>query len=229
MSRRRSVARTVTSVATASVLSVAMCAGSAAPAQAGLIGDLLGTVGAVTGTVTTLVAGTTQSLLGPTGWITDPGVTELDHVAAVIGADRMYSRGVTGKGVGVALIDTGVVPVPGLTSGNVVNGPDLSFESQSAEPPAPGHLRPRHAHGRHHRRQRPVVALSSGEFRGIAPGARLTSLKVGDHRRARSTSRRSSRPSTGSSRTATTTRTTRSGCSTCPTAPTACRTTGSTR
>ena len=131
MSRRRSVARTVTSMATASVLSVAMCAGSAAPAQAGLIDDLLGTVGAVTGTVTTLVAGTTQSLLGPTGWITDEGVTDLDHVAAVIGADRMYSRGVTGKGVGVALVDTGVVPVRGLTSGNVVNGPDLSFESQS--------------------------------------------------------------------------------------------------
>ena len=49
----------------------------------------------------------------------------------MIGADRMYGRGVTGRGVGVALVDTGVVPVPGLTSGNVVNGPDLSFESQS--------------------------------------------------------------------------------------------------
>jgi subtilisin family serine protease len=36
----------------------------------------------------------------------------------------------TGKGVGVALIDTGVAPVPGLTTGNVVNGPDLSFDSQ---------------------------------------------------------------------------------------------------
>ena len=136
MSRRRSAARTVTSVATASVLSVALCAGSATPAQAGLLGGLLGTVGGLVGGVTTLVAGTTQSLLGPTGWITDEGVTDLDHVAAVIGADRMYSRGVTGKGVGVALIDTGVVPVRGLTAGNVVNGPDLSFESQSDTPAA---------------------------------------------------------------------------------------------
>jgi len=29
-----------------------------------------------------------------------------------------------------ALIDSGLAPVPGLTSGNVVNGPDLSFDSQ---------------------------------------------------------------------------------------------------
>jgi serine protease AprX len=178
MSRRRSVARTVTSMATASVLSVAMCAGNAAPAQAGLIGDLLGTVGAVTGTVTTLLANTTQSLLGPTGWITDPGVTDLDHVAAVIGADRMYSRGVTGKGVGVALIDTGVVPVRGLTSGNVVNGPDLSFESQSV---SQRHL-DTFGHGTHMAGiiagHDPSGLLSSGEFQGIAPGARLTSLKV---------------------------------------------------
>ena len=43
----------------------------------------------------------------------------------------MWSRGYTGKGVGVALIDTGVIPVTGLNSGNVVNGPDLSFESQA--------------------------------------------------------------------------------------------------
>ena len=29
------------------------------------------------------------------------------------------------------MIDTGVSPVRGVTSGNVVNGPDLSFDSQS--------------------------------------------------------------------------------------------------
>ena len=171
MSRRRSAGRTVTSVATASVLSVALCAGSAAPAQAGLLGGLLGTVGGLVGGVTTLVAGTTQSLLGPTGWITDEGVTDLDHVAAVIGADRMYSRGVTGKGVGVALVDTGVVPVRGLTSGNVVNGPDLSFESQSDAPAPPGHLRPRHPHGRHHRRQRPVDAARPAASSRASPPA----------------------------------------------------------
>ena len=36
---------------------------------------------------------------------------------------------ITGKGVGVALIDSGIAPVKGLSRGKVVNGPDLSFES----------------------------------------------------------------------------------------------------
>ena len=52
-------------------------------------------------------------------------------VATIIGATKAYQAGWTGKGVDVALIDTGVAPVQGLTSGNVVNGPDLSFESAS--------------------------------------------------------------------------------------------------
>ena len=39
----------------------------------------------------------------------------------------------TGKDVTVALIDTGVVGVPGLDKDDkVIDGPDLSFESQSA-------------------------------------------------------------------------------------------------
>src|SRR3712207_8957498 len=43
-----------------------------------------------------------------------------------------WKAGYTGKGVDVAVIDTGVAPVPGLASaGKLVNGPDLSFESQA--------------------------------------------------------------------------------------------------
>lgn len=42
-------------------------------------------------------------------------------------------RTLTGHGIGVAVIDTGIAPVPGLDApGKVVNGPDLSFESQAA-------------------------------------------------------------------------------------------------
>ena len=51
----------------------------------------------------------------------------LYNVERVVGAHDLYAAGLTGKGVGVALIDTGVAPVPGLTSGNVVDGPDLSL------------------------------------------------------------------------------------------------------
>ena len=55
----------------------------------------------------------------------------LYNVASTIGARAAWKRGITGSGIGVALIDTGIAPVAGLTgAGKVVNGPDLSFESQ---------------------------------------------------------------------------------------------------
>jgi len=54
----------------------------------------------------------------------DPGA--VPNVATAIGAAGLWKQGDTGTGVGVALIDTGMAPVPGLTSGNVVQGPDLS-------------------------------------------------------------------------------------------------------
>jgi len=48
------------------------------------------------------------------------------------GAQAYWKAGYTGKGVDVAVIDTGTAPVPGLDgAGKVVNGPDLSFESQA--------------------------------------------------------------------------------------------------
>ncbi len=91
---------------------------------------------------------------------------------------------VTGRGVDVALIDTGVAPVAGLTGTNkVVNGPDLSFESQ--------HDGTRYldgyGHGTH---MAGVIAgrdpdVESGDedddevFVGMAPDARIVNLKVG--------------------------------------------------
>jgi serine protease AprX len=47
-------------------------------------------------------------------------------------AQAYWKAGFTGKGVDVAVIDTGTAPVPGLaTAGKLINGPDLSFESQA--------------------------------------------------------------------------------------------------
>ena len=61
----------------------------------------------------------------------------LYKITRAIGADDVWGksdsqgRKITGKGVDVALIDSGVAPVEGLSgAGKVVNGPDLSFESQ---------------------------------------------------------------------------------------------------
>jgi serine protease AprX len=97
--------------------------------------------------------------------------TTTDQIRKVVGADGIKG---TGKGIGIALIDTGVARVPGLTGGNVVNGPDLSFESQD---PATRYV-DGFGHGTH------LAGIMVGNdpatgFRGIAPDAKLTSIKVG--------------------------------------------------
>jgi serine protease AprX len=78
----------------------------------------------------------------------------------------------TGKGVGIALIDTGVAAVPGLLTGNVVNGPDLSFDSQD---PAKRYL-DGFGHGTH---MAGIISARTAELTGLAPDAKLTSIKVG--------------------------------------------------
>src|SRR6202012_429231 len=61
---------------------------------------------------------------------TDP--YSMANTTSFIGAQAWWSAGYTGKGIDVAVIDTGVSPVPGLADPNkVVNGPDLSLDSQN--------------------------------------------------------------------------------------------------
>jgi serine protease AprX len=96
---------------------------------------------------------------------------------------EMWQRGWTGKGIDVALIDSGVAPIEGL-SVNVINGPDLSFESQASNLTNVD----TYGHGTH------LAGLIAGRdaaipptkedeeldkyFVGAAPGARIVSLKV---------------------------------------------------
>ena len=54
------------------------------------------------------------------------------NLTANTGVQSWWNAGYTGKGVDVALIDSGVSPVQGLNAGNVVYGPDLSLESQAS-------------------------------------------------------------------------------------------------
>jgi Subtilase family len=96
---------------------------------------------------------------------------------------EMWQRGWTGDGIDVALIDSGVAPVPGLDV-QVINGPDLSFDSQ-----APNLTQvDTYGHGTH------MAGLIAGRdawippgkedeevdhaFVGAAPGARIVSIKV---------------------------------------------------
>lgn len=97
---------------------------------------------------------------------------------------RNGNRKLTGHGVAVAVIDTGIAPVQGLvTPGKVVNGPDLSFESQATGTRSLDGL----GHGTH------MAALIAGKdtavqagnendsknFVGVAPDARLVNVRVG--------------------------------------------------
>ena len=104
------------------------------------------------------------------------------------GVGELHEAGLTGKGVTVALIDTGIVPVDGLrTAGKIIYGPDLSFESQAAN------LRnlDTYGHGTHMAgiiagRDDAAVApyTNPAHFAGVAPDARILSLKIGDARGA---------------------------------------------
>ncbi|MFF5226100.1 S8 family serine peptidase [Dactylosporangium sp. NPDC000521] len=100
--------------------------------------------------------------------------TTLATVRAAINASTGAAAGLTGAGVGVALIDTGVAPVAGLPASQIVNGPDLSFESQDPD------LRylDTYGHGTH------MAGIIVGKDPttgtvGLAPKAKLTSIKVG--------------------------------------------------
>ncbi len=61
---------------------------------------------------------------------TDP--YSMKAVTALTGAEAWWNAGFTGRGVDVALIDTGVAPVAALAGpGKLIYGPDLSLESQA--------------------------------------------------------------------------------------------------
>src|SRR3954452_19279102 len=147
------------------------------PAQAGLVGGLLGGVVGVVGTLVGVVStalDTTTGLLTGADWGYAPSETSMTSVNQTIGADKMATLGYTGKGVGVALIDTGAVPVTGLKSGNVVNGPDLSLDN----PMSGLSDRDGFGHGTH---MAGIIAGNDGTstgFKGVAPGAKLLNVKV---------------------------------------------------
>ena len=103
-------------------------------------------------------------------------VTSLELVTDVINVKQLWSHGVDGSGIGVALIDSGVAPVPGLDGqGKLINGADLSFDSQSES------LRYLDAYG-HGTHMASIIAGNDGTrsgFRGVAPGAHIVNVKVG--------------------------------------------------
>jgi serine protease AprX len=122
-------------------------------------------------------------------WMADKDENSLYKITKSAGVHDVWSKsgptGVknTGRGIGVALIDSGIAPVKGLAgTGKVINGPDLSFESQAAN------LRHRDTFG-HGTHMAGIIAGRDPEvkdgnendskyFTGVAPDAHLINLKV---------------------------------------------------
>ena len=111
------------------------------------------------------------------------------NITRTIGARQYWNAGYTGAGVGVAMIDSGVVPVDGLTApGKIVNGPDISFDGQSASL----QYLDAYGHGTHMAgiiggqsdaaaaRSPADLASDTTDFLGVAPGARIVNVKVAD-------------------------------------------------
>ena len=115
--------------------------------------------------------------------VTDMGSTY--NVTSMTGARAFWRAGFTGKGVDVAVIDTGVAPVDGLTAaGKVLNGPDLTPESQKPnlqymDGYGHGTFMAGLIAGRSNAVSGPY-ANDTQNYLGMAPDARIVSVKVGD-------------------------------------------------
>ena len=112
-------------------------------------------------------------------------VNSMFSTTAYTGVKAWWDAGFTGAGVDVAVIDTGVDPVEGLsTPGKIIYGPDLSLESQAPN------LHNLDANGHGTFMAGIIAGRGSGanpdsyssdttDFLGVAPEARIVSLKVG--------------------------------------------------
>jgi len=117
--------------------------------------------------------------LSDAGWDPSTDAGSLPSTAQAVNAATPAATAATGKGIDVALVDSGIAPVPGLTvPGKVVNGPDISFDSQNK---AKGLYGDNYGHGTH---IAGIIAgtdgARNGQYDGLAPDARLLNVKVAD-------------------------------------------------
>ncbi len=136
-------------------------------------------------TSTDAVATDGESTTQPEAYDAVGTLGSLHNVVDQINARALWQQGITGAGVDVAVIDTGVAPVAALSDPDKVAAVvDLSFES---DVPELTYL-DSYGHGTHIAgiiagREPGVTAATAApdDFLGVAPDARIVSVKVGDN------------------------------------------------
>ncbi len=143
-------------------------------------------LGAVVGAVVLSVAGVQSFAPVASASSYDPA-TDAYSMAALAqhtGVTAWWNAGYTGAGIDVAMIDTGVSPVAGLDApGKIIYGPDLSLESQAPnlrnfDTNGHGTFMAGVIAGRDAGLSAPYSNAPASAYRGIAPDARIVSVKV---------------------------------------------------
>ncbi|HMC70284.1 MAG TPA: S8 family serine peptidase, partial [Mycobacteriales bacterium] len=173
------------------VLGDAATASAAVTANGGAVEQKLESIGGVIATVPVdhesaleqtpgvrSVSADRELHLANNGWDSSDDAGSLPRTAQTVNATTPSAANATGNGVDVAVVDSGIAPVAGLTDANkIVNGPDISFDSQSNKSAYVDD----YGHGTH------IAGIIAGNargkrsgFNGLAPDARLLNVKVAD-------------------------------------------------
>jgi len=99
------------------------------------------------------------------------GVTEehLQHISRPVGLEKLHSKGITGKGVTVAVVDSGIAPHPDFQD-RIVAFRDFTGSRTVRRNPLDLTGHGTHVAG--------LIAGSGQEIRGVAPEAQLVGLRI---------------------------------------------------
>ena len=157
---------TVTETATTAVDATVVSPEAAAEAETNAVPTLADTLENTADTVESVVEATEATAT------VDAATASLNEVNGAIGAKDLHAKGVTGKGVDVALIDSGVMPLGSLKD-SVVNGADFSTESKNKDVK----FLDAFGHGTH------LAGIITGRnadtgYTGVAPDSRVVNVRA---------------------------------------------------